>query len=128
MVLQNNFIFEYTQRLDSVISDDNLRFPARVNFIIQKNLNTFLVLFNEINKQRMITCRQYSTGVNEDGSFLFEDAAKRAQAERELSELLLDTQEVNIKKFPLEAIENISLTAKQMEVLMFMIEDEKEEL
>jgi hypothetical protein len=128
MLLQNSFIFEYTKLLDSVVADETLRFPARVNFIIQKNLNTFATLFGEINKQRMLTCEMYSTGVSEAGNFLFEDKEKRIQAENELSDLLNDTQEVTIKKFPLSAIEHLNLTSKQMEVLMFMIEDEEEEL
>ena len=127
MILTNNFIFEYTQRLAEIVNDEQIRFPAKVNYTIQKNFNTFLALFNEINKQRMITCQQYSTGVSEDGSFLFEDDAKRASAEQELSELLLDSQEVNIKKFSIDAIEHIDLTAKQMDTLMLMIEDEEEE-
>ncbi len=128
MILSNGFIFEYTQRLAEVINDDKVRFPARVNYTIQKNFNTLLALFNEINKQRMLTCQEYSTGTTEEGNYLFEDAEKRANAEKELSDLLADTQEVAIKKFSINAIENIDLTSKQMETLMLMINDEEEEL
>ena len=128
MILSNGFIFEYTQRLAEVINDDKVRFPARVNYTIQKNFNTLLALFNEINKQRMLTCQEYSTGTTEEGNYLFEDAEKRASAEKELSDLLADTQDVAIKKFSIDAIENIDLTSKQMDTLMLMINDEEEEL
>ena len=127
MILRNDFIFEYTQRLNNLISDENVRFPAKINYTIQKNFNNFITLFNEINKQRMITCQQYTTGTDENGNFLFEDDEKRSSAEKELAELFMDTQEVAIKKFPIGAIEHIDLTTKQMDTLMLMIEDEEEQ-
>ena len=82
-----------------------------------------ITIFNEINKQRMITCEQYSTGTSEDGNFLFEDDEKRNIVEKELSELFMDSQEVAIRKFSISAIEHIDLTTKQMDTLMLMIED-----
>ena len=127
MILRNDFIFEYTQRLNNLISDENVRFPAKINYTIQKNFNNFITLFNEINKQRMITCQQYATGTDENGNFLFEDDEKRSSAEKELAELFMDTQEVAIKKFSIGAIEHIDLTTKQMDTLMLMIEDEEEQ-
>ena len=127
MILRNDFIFEYTQRLNELIADESVRFPAKINYIIQKNFNNLITIFNEINKQRMITCEQYSTGTSEDGNFLFEDDEKRNIVEKELSELFMDSQEVAIRKFSISAIEHIDLTTKQMDTLMLMIEDEEEE-
>lgn len=127
MNLRNDFIFEYTQRLNELISDESVRFPAKINYTIQKNFNNLIAIFNEINKQRMITCQQYATGTSEDGNFLFEDETKRAAAEKELADLFMDSQDVAIRKFSISAIEHIDLTAKQMDTLMLMIEDEEEE-
>ena len=103
MQLANGFIYRYVENLYEVVNDETLKFSAQVNYAIQKNLRNLLTIYQELEQERLRVCREYSTGLDDDGVFLFEDEEKRIKAEKELNDLMFDTQEVPIIKFKIEA-------------------------
>ena len=123
MELTNSFIYKYAEALYEIVNDETLKFTAKVNYAIQKNLRNLLVIYQELEQERIKVCQEYSTGLDEEGVFLFEDKEKRVKAEQELNDLMTATQEVNIIKFDIDALGDIQLTTRQMDVLMFMIND-----
>lgn len=123
MKLQNNFIYNYTEKLYAeIIEDKTIRFPAKINYSIQKNFKNLFSIYQEINEEKDNICREYSTS-QEKEIFIFNDEIKRMKAEQELNDLMLMEQDVNIIKFNLEELNNIDLTFAQMDALMFMIEE-----
>ena len=125
MQLANGFIYRYVESLYEVVNDETLKFSAQVNYAIQKNLRNLLTIYQELEQERLRVCREYSTGLDDDGVFLFEDKEKRIKAETELNDLMFDTQEVPIIKFKIEALGDAQLTSRQMDTLMLMIKDEE---
>jgi hypothetical protein len=125
MQLANGFIYRYVENLYEVVNDETLKFSAQVNYAIQKNLRNLLTIYQELEQERLRVCREYSTGLDDDGVFLFEDKEKRIKAEKELNDLMFDTQEVPIIKFKIEALGDIQLTSRQMDTLMLMVKDEE---
>ena len=125
MQLANGFIYRYVESLYEVVNDETLKFSAQVNYAIQKNLRNLLTIYQELEQERLRVCREYSTGLDDDGVFLFEDAEKRVKAEKELNDLMFDTQEVPIIKFKIEALGDAQLTSRQMDTLMLMVKDEE---
>lgn len=125
MQLANGFIYRYVENLYEVVNDETLKFSAQVNYAIQKNLRNLLTIYQELEQERLRVCREYSTGLDDDGVFLFEDEEKRIKAEKELNDLMFDTQEVFIIKFKIEALGDAQLTSRQMDTLMLMVKDEE---
>ena len=124
MKLQNDFIYNYVEQLyTEIIEDKSIRFPAKINYSIQKNFKTLFSIYQEISEERENICQEYSTS-KENNVYIFADEPKRIKAEKELSDLMMLEQEVNIIKFKLDDLGNLPLTFAQMDLLMFMFEDD----
>ena len=122
MKLTNAQIYTYAQKLNGAFQDTSIYLPARINFYIQKNKSTILVLGEEIEKARMNIFQQYGD-YTEDGMITI-PPEKIAIAQQELNDLLAIEQDVNILKFSIEKFtDDISLSIEQMEAIMFMIEE-----
>lgn len=127
MKLTNLFVFQYIEELHKeIINNKTIRFPAKVNYVIQKNYKTLLEIYQDLIAERKKVCELYHTRIDEDGSYVFEDSVKRDSANKELTELMVMEQEIPILKFDIESLGDMLLTPKQMEVLMFMINDGEE--
>ena len=124
MKYSNAFINAFAESEYEIVNDKELKFPAKVNYAIQKNFKTLYSIYQELETERVRVCQEYSTGL-ENGVYLFEDAEKRELAEKELNDLMTMKQEVNIMKFDIDALGDIELTSRQMDVLMNMIKDEE---
>lgn len=125
MKLTNGFVFQYTEELvGEILSDTEIKFPAKVNYIIQRNYQTLLSIAQAILKERINICETYSTG-KEGDSYLFEDKEKMEKANQELIDLMSVEQEVNILKFDIDSLGDVMLTNKQMDLLIFMIKGEE---
>lgn len=124
MQLTNNFIFQYTESLHSVVNEDGLKFSAKVNYVIQKNLKNFLEIYQELDKERTELIQGYAKSIGEDGLVDFGTPENAKKAEEEYADLMNMKQDVKVIKFKLDDLGDAQLTPKQMEVLMFMIEDE----
>ena len=125
MKLTNGYVLTYTEALvEEILSNEKLKFPAKVNYIIQRNYKKLLEVALDVAAARLKGCEEYCTS-KEDGKYMFEDADKLQKANEELSGLLLIEQDINILTFDIDAIEDMMLTNKQMEVLMLMIDGEE---
>lgn len=129
MILKNGFIFNVLAPLYEVVDNEELKFTAQVNYAIQKNIRNLTTVYQELENEKNRLCELYSTGIEttEDGKgyFKFDDEEKLKQAEKELNDLMLAEQDVNIIKFKISALGDIPLTIKQMDAIMFMIDEEE---
>ncbi len=124
MKLTNLQIYNHASALLEEFSPEcDLKLPVRINFFLQKNIQTLTTLGKEIETARLTIVQQYGS-LNEDGSSYTIPNDKVAVASAELEELLTLEQDVVIRTFKLSDFDNVDLSYKQMNALMFMIEDE----
>lgn len=126
MTLTNNQIYNYANSLIENFSKSDIKFPVKVNFYLQKNQNTLLTLAQEIEQERVNIAQEYGI-LNEETEQYEVPPEKIQEASQKLNDLFDLTQEVKLYKVKLEDFGNIELTSGQMQALLFMIEDEKEE-
>lgn len=123
--MTNGEIYSYAVGLVNGFNNDNeIYFPAAVNFSIQKNKTLFTGIAEEIEKGRMDIIQHYSTGT--DGENFTIDPKDVDKANKELSDLLGISQDVKIYTFSIEDINDVKLTSNQMQAIMFMIDEEEE--
>ena len=124
ITLTNNEIYAYANDLAENFSNNDIKFPVKVNFYLQKNQNELMNLAQEIEKQRIEIIQEYGI-FNEETQKTEVPEDKIPEATEKLNDLFDLTQEVNIYKVNIDAFGNMSLTANQMQALMFMIEEEQ---
>lgn len=122
MTMTNNEIYAYTRQLMDAFQDGEQKLPIKINFYLQKNKNTLLALAQDIEKARLEIAQTYGT-LDENGEQYQIPNEKLAEASKELEDLFSLTQDVNIHKISIDAIDgDLMLSAAQMEALMFMID------
>lgn len=124
ITLTNNEIYNYATSLQENFSNNEIKFPIKVNFYLQKNLNTLMELAQEIEQQRIEIIQEYGVK-NEETQKIEVPAEKTQEATEKMNELFNLTQEVQIYKVNLDAFGDISLTPGQMQALLFMIDEEE---
>ena len=123
MTLTNNEIYNYATGLVTEFGPDcNIKLPVKINFFLQKNIKLLTEMAQDIDNSRMEIAKQYGV-LNENGTSYIVPDDKMEEAYRELNELFALTQEVNIRTFNINDFNDIELSYKQMNALMFMIED-----
>ena len=122
MKLTNTQIYNYSSALNAEFNNCNIKLPVKVNFFLQKNIQTLSTLFQEIEEARMNIAKSYGEYEAEKNAFNI-SPDKIALAQKDLEELFVIEQEVQIRTFKLDDFADIELTYKQMNALMFMIED-----
>lgn len=123
MILKNDEIYNYASALIKEFNSEcNIKLPIKVNFFLQKNIKTLTELAQEIENSRMLIAQQYGE-LNAAGTSYMVPAEKMAEAQRELNELLDIVQDVSIHIFKLDDFNDIELSYKQMNALLFMIEE-----
>lgn len=110
--------------LEHMQGDFNL--PVKVNFYLQKNMNTVIGLARGIEESRGEILRKYGTP-NEDGTSYHFDDDKINIAQNELNDLFDLEQEVKIYMLKLDWFDDVELSSDQVNAIMFMIEDEEDE-
>lgn len=125
MTLTNNEIYNYTTTLNNEFNSScKIKFPVRVNFFLQKNIQKLTNASSEIERARMEIAQSYGE-LNEDGTSYFIPPDKISQAQAELNELFDIDQDIKLHLFSIDDFNNIELTYQQMSALMFMIKDEE---
>lgn len=124
IILTNNEIYNYATFLQENFSNNETKFPIKVNFYLQKNLNTLIELAQEIEKQRIEIIQEYGVK-NEETQKIEVPVEKTQEATEKMNELFDLTQEVQIYKVKLDTFGDISLTPGQMQALLFMIDEEE---
>ena len=122
MKFMNYKIVEYAKVLSEIFNNNTLYIPVKANFLIQKNLKKFVEAAEEIEKARLEIGQHYGE-LNEKEQHYVIPEDKLAIAQQEIIDLLNIEQELDIKTFSVEALGTIDLTPKQMQAIMFMIED-----
>lgn len=125
MTLTNNEIYNYTTALNNEFNSScKIKFPVRVNFFLQKNIQKLTNASSEIERARVEIAQSYGE-LNEDGTSYFIPPDKISQAQAELNELFDIDQDIRLHLFSIDDFNNIELTYQQMSALMFMIKDEE---
>lgn len=122
MKLANYQIFEYTQSLLNIFENDNLYIPVKANFYIQKNIKIIAAAGEEIEKSRLQIAQHYGVLDKEKNQYIV-PPDKIAEANKEINDLFSIEQDLDIKTFKLEDLGNAEFTPKQMQAIMFMIEE-----
>lgn len=125
MKINNEQIYELYKNLANSFIKEQRYFPAKVNFIIQKNLKTLYEAAQEIENMRLNIARNYGT-VQDNNDFII-NPENIQQANKELSELSEIEQEINILFLTFKDIEEIEFTPAQMGAILFMIKEEQGE-
>ena len=120
--MTNAEIYGLSQALSSAFNMEEKYFPARVNYFIQKNKNNLALMTESIESVRGDIIRQYGT-MDENEKIIFTEANLTA-ANKELEELLNVSQEVTISTIKLSDLDSLDFTPKQMQALLFMIEED----
>lgn len=121
----NAEIYSHSTALIKLFGNDNQNyFSAKINFIIQKNKNTLLDKAIEIEQARLEIIQKYGHLNEEDSNQFVIPPEKVETVNQELADLLSIEQELNILTIKIDDLDKVEFTPAQMEVLMFMIEEE----
>lgn len=124
MKLINKEIYTYANNLLAEFNNtsSDLKLPIKLNFYLQKNIQILKALAIEIEENRLNIIKQYGT-LNDNGIDYIIPKENYEKATKELNELYELEQEVQIYKVSIDALsDDLMLTTKQMEALLFMIE------
>lgn len=119
--MTNLEIYTTASVLAEAFTDDTMYLPAKLNFYIQKNRATISGLATDIETARDKIVMHYGTQT-EDGGYQIPPESVM-DANNELNDLLGIEQDVNIYSIGIDALDGIDFTAKQMQALLFMIEE-----
>ena len=122
-----NFTNEEILRLCRLFSDfntnQNVYFPAKLNYYIQYNMKQILDVGIEVENIRMEVAKHYGEKSNDGKESYIIKPENFDAAQNELMQLSKATREIDIYFVSLDDFENITLTSNQMQALMFMIEE-----
>ena len=121
MKLNNKQIYEYAQNL-SIFDECNIKIPVRVNFYLQKNIQTIQQAAEDIDNARLGLGAQYGVP-NQTGTGYDIPAENIQEVNKELADLFALEQDINIHLFKIDDFDGLELEYKQMTAIMFMIEE-----
>lgn len=122
MQFTNYQIYDYAQALLPLLNDETIYIPAKANFYIQKNLHLLIEASQDIEKARLKIAQHYGILNKEKNQYVIpEDKVK--EANNEINDLFSIEQNLDIKPIQIKDLGDIQLTPKQMQALMFMIEE-----
>lgn len=128
-LMTNNDIYNHANNLLSAFEDvANLSLPVKVHFYFQKNMDFVVKMAQDIEKSRTEILDKYGTLDQETQTYKFEEADVE-KVNQDMMDLFSLEQEVKIHVIPMEWIEDMELTAKQVNAFSFMfdMDDEEEE-
>lgn len=125
----NKEILEYATLLQKVFldTDKDIFLPVKVNFYLQKNMKTLTEAAELIEESRMGIGEQYGEFVEEESSYIIKDPENLKKAQKMINELLSLDQVIELYPINLEDLQDIQLTVAQMNAMLFMIEESKED-
>ena len=121
MKLTNNQIYSYAEQLQ-LLNINDCKMPVRINFFLQKNIQTIAAAGQEIEAARIQIAQTFGE-LNEDGTQFIVPPHKMPEAQQELNDLFNLEQDLNIHIFKLDEFDGIELTYQQLSIIMFMIEE-----
>ena len=128
-LMTNNDIYNHANNLLGAFEDvANLSLPVKVHFYFQKNMDFVVKMAQDIEKSRTEILNKYGTLDQETQTYKFEEVDVE-KVNQDMMDLFSLEQEVKIHVIPMEWIEDMELTAKQVNAFSFMfdMDDEEEE-
>lgn len=122
MKLSNSTIYYSAMLLTETLQKIDQKFPIRINFYLQQNVNTLMTASREIEQAKMSIAAQYGK-LNESQTGYDIPPENVEIANRELNDLFNLEQDLPIHIFKLSDFDGIELTYQQMSAIMFMIEE-----
>lgn len=126
--MSNTEIYNTATALSELFSEmvqAEMRFPVKVNFYFQKNMNSLIAMAQELEQERTNIIMKYGTPTPEDPEKVMIDPEKLDDANKELSDLFSLEQEVAINAIELDWFDGINMTPQQVNAITFMIKDEE---
>ena len=120
--LRNGEIFSVAIILKEFCENPELVLPIKANFYLQKNKTVLLELAQEIETARNEIFAKYGTLNDEGTGYNFEEAVI-ADANAELEELLMLSQEISLYMINIDDFKDIKLNNQEMSALMLMIDE-----
>ena len=120
MTLTNQEIYNYNSLLNQFSIE--IKLPVRINFFLQKNIQSIFSLSQEIETARMEIGQRFGMPTPDGRSFQI-PPENMQEAMSEIEDLFALKQEVNLHIFSLDDFEGLELTFDQMKAIMFMIEE-----
>lgn len=125
--MTNNEIYAHaTNLLEAFENIAELKMPVKVHFYFQKNMDSIVSMAQDIEKSRNEILQKYGTLDEETNNYKFADE-NIDKVNSDVADLFSLEQEVKIHVIPMEWVENMELTAKQVASFSFMFEEETEE-
>ena len=122
MTLTNKEIYEYTINLNKEFSN-SMQLPIKINFYLQKNKKLLLELAQDIEESRLNIIKKFGKYDEEIKDYIIPDENYLVAA-AEMEDLLNLEQNISLYKINIADFdEKLILSTKQMEALMFMIEE-----
>ena len=125
VTLTNNEIYNYANALAEHFSNQEVKFPIKVNFYLQKNQNELITLAQDIEKERVAIIEEFGV-LNEETQQYSIPPEKINEASQKINDLFSLTQEIKIYKVDIDAFGDIELTSGQMQALLFMIKEDSD--
>lgn len=126
-MMTNNEIYTHANNLLGEFEDiASLSLPVKVHFYFQKNIDEIVKMAQEIDKSRTEILSKYGTLDVETQNYKFEEE-NIEKANQDIIDLFSLEQEVKIHTIPMCWVEDMELTAKQVNAFSFMLEFEEEE-
>ena len=122
MKFNNAQIYRMTKNITDIFNNFDLYIPVKANFILSKNIAEIIRLGEEIETARLKIASHYGVLDQEKNQYVI-PPEKIQEANQEINDLFAIEQDLDIKMIKLEDLGNIELTPKQMQALMFMIEE-----
>lgn len=124
--MTNEEIYMHATALNAAFEEmSNVVMPVKVHFYFQKNMTNIISMAQDLEKARMDIMQKYGTLDEETHTYKFEED-QIAQVNQDIIDLFSIEQEVKINAIPLEWLDNLELTAQQINAFSFMIADEEE--
>lgn len=115
-----------TNLLEAFENIATLSLPVKVHFYFQKNMTSVIEMAQELEKERNKILEKYGTLDEETQSYKFE-ADEAEKVNKDISDLFSLEQEVKVHIIPMEWVEDLEFTAKQVNAFSFMLDLEEEE-
>lgn len=126
MKLKNSEIYNYAKKLINFNNDE--QWPITINFYILKNIQNIIDSAVAIEKTMQFISKKYGKMIDEESQSYKIEPQNMDIAQKELDELSDIVQEVDIKKIKLSEISTLQMNSDQLNAILFMIEDDLNEI
>jgi hypothetical protein len=125
--MTNNEIYTHANNLLNEFNNiAELSLPVKVHFYFQKNMDNIVKMAQDIDKARTEILDKYGSIDPETQNYKF-DEADIEKVNQDILDLFSLEQEVKIHVIPMEWVEDMELTAKQVNAFAFMMDLDEEE-